>query len=157
MDYWNLINTCVAFLALMLILHSEVIQLQHVIAGVRPSSLSKPEVLKLKDRGVEIRSFDLDSPPAELDAALKGSDTVIFAMTFDASDKQPRVADAAKRVGVKRFIPDDWATPCERGVRKMYDQVCRADLRFFVHRLTSSFRKPQFKTTSSPSDSGTRL
>lgn len=41
----------------------------------------------------------------------------------DEVNKQKIIADAAKRAGVKRFIPNDWATPCVRGVRKQYDQV----------------------------------
>jgi len=49
-------------------------------------------------------------------------DTVISTVNFTEIDNQVHLADAAKRVGVKRFIPDDWATPCERGVRKMFDQ-----------------------------------
>lgn len=96
---------------------------QHVAIGVRSASLSKPEVLKLQERGVEVRAVELTDTPAKLDAALKGVDVVIFAATFTEVDKQQVWADAAKRAGVKRFIPNDWATPCERGVRKMYDQV----------------------------------
>ncbi|KLO11941.1 NAD(P)-binding protein [Schizopora paradoxa] len=102
----------------------------HVVIGVRPASLSKPEVLKLQERGVEVRAVELDAAPATIDAALKGVDTVIFATPFSETDKQPRWADAAKRVGVKRFVPDDWATPCERGVRKMYDQ--KASIRDYI-------------------------
>ncbi|KLO17833.1 NAD-binding protein [Schizopora paradoxa] len=94
----------------------------HVVIGVRPASLSKPEVLKFQERGVEVRALELTDAPEKLDTALQGVDTVIFAATYTEIDKQPRLADAAKRAGVKRFIPDDWASPCERGVRKMYDQ-----------------------------------
>jgi len=94
----------------------------NVIAGVRPTSLSKPEVSKLRERGVEIRAIELSNSPAELDAALKGVDTVISTTYFTEIDKQVHLADAAKRVGVKRFVPDDWATPCVRGVRGFYDQ-----------------------------------
>jgi len=94
----------------------------NVIVGVRPSSLSKPEVSKLRERGVEIRAVELSDSPAELDAALKGVDTVVSTTYFAEIDKQVYLADAAKRVGVKRFVPDDWATPCVRGVRKFYDQ-----------------------------------
>ncbi|KLO11907.1 NAD(P)-binding protein [Schizopora paradoxa] len=94
----------------------------HVIVGVRSSSLEKPEVSKLRERGVEIRAIELTFPPAELDAALKGVDTVISTTYYTEIDKQVPLADAAKRVGVKRFVPDDWATPCVRGVRKFYDQ-----------------------------------
>lgn len=78
---------------------------------------------KLQERGVEIRAVELSDTPAELDAALKGVDTVLVTTFFTEIGKQVHLADAAKRVGVKRFVPNDWATPCVRGVRKMYDQV----------------------------------
>jgi len=94
----------------------------NVIVGIRPASLSKPQVSKLRERGVEIRAIELSNPPAELDAALKGVETVISTTFYTEIDNQVHLADAAKRVGVKRFIPDDWASPCRRGVRKLYDQ-----------------------------------
>ncbi len=78
---------------------------------------------KLRERGVEIRAIELSNPPAELDAALKGVETVISTTFYTEIDNQVHLADAAKRVGVKRFIPDDWASPSRRGVRKLYDQV----------------------------------
>ncbi len=78
---------------------------------------------KLREHGVEIRAIELSNSPAELDAVLKGVDTVISTTFITEIDKQVRLADAAKRVGVKRFIPNDWATPCVRGLRKMFDQV----------------------------------
>lgn len=91
--------------------------------GVRRTSLSKPEVSKLRELGVEIRAVELTDSPAELDSALKGVNTVISTTVSIDVHKQVQLADAAKRVGVKRFIPDDWATPCVRGVRKLYDEV----------------------------------
>ncbi len=97
--------------------------LQNVIVGVRPASLSKPEVSELRARGVEIRVVELAGSPTELDTALKGVDTVIFATSLKVMDKQMPLADAAKRVGVKRFVPNDWASPCVRGVRKLFDRV----------------------------------
>jgi NmrA-like family len=36
---------------------------------------------------------------------------------------QKKLVDAAKRTGVKRFIPSDWATPGLPGVRKLFDDV----------------------------------
>jgi len=94
-----------------------------VIVGVRPASLSKPEVSKLQERGVEIRAIELAADSSEaIDAALKGVDIVISTIFLGAIDKQVFLADAAKRVGVKRFVPCDWASCCVRGVRKLYDQ-----------------------------------
>lgn len=80
-------------------------------------------MIKLGERGVEIRAIELSNTPSQLDAALKGVDTVISTTFYTEIDKQVHLADAAKRVGVMRFIPDDWASPCVRGVRKLYDQV----------------------------------
>ncbi|KLO11922.1 NAD(P)-binding protein [Schizopora paradoxa] len=94
----------------------------NVTLGVRPASLSKPEVLDFQKRGAEVRAVELTDAPDTLDAVLKGVDTVIFAAVFSEIDKQTLWADASKRAGVKRFIPDDWATPCVRGVRKLFDQ-----------------------------------
>lgn len=94
-----------------------------IILGVRPTSLSKPKVSEFRERGVEIRAIDLDDPTADaLDAALKGADIVISTMIFSEVEKQIPLIDAAKRAGVKRFIPSDWAPPCVRGVRRLYDQ-----------------------------------
>ena len=98
--------------------------MQHVIAGVRPSSLSKPSVLKLHERGVEIRSVDvLKDDVTQLEAAFKGVDTLISTLVYSQIDSQFKVVDAAKLADVKRFVPDDWGTACVRGVRKLYDQV----------------------------------
>ncbi|KLO11918.1 NAD(P)-binding protein [Schizopora paradoxa] len=94
----------------------------NVVVGVRPVSISKPEVNELRERGVEIRAIELSNAPHELDAALKGVDTVVSTTFYTEIDKQVHLADAAKRVGVKRFIPDDWASPCVRGVRRLYDE-----------------------------------
>ena len=63
------------------------------------------------------------SSPTELDAALKGVDTLICTTHYSEIDKQLPLVDAAKRVGVKRFIPNDWASPCVRGVMRLHDQV----------------------------------
>jgi len=93
-----------------------------VIVGVRPPSLSKPEISKLRERGVEVRAMDLSDAPEALDTTLKGVDVVISSMTYTEIEKQYPLIDAAKRVGVKRFVPDDWASACKRGVRRLYDQ-----------------------------------
>ncbi|KLO11934.1 NAD-binding protein [Schizopora paradoxa] len=98
----------------------------HVIAGVRPSSLSKPAVSKLRERGVEIRSVDVSADDvAQLGAAFQGVDILISTLVYSEIDSQIKVADAAKLAGVKRFVPDDWGTASVRGVRKLYDQKAK--------------------------------
>ena len=95
-----------------------------MVAGVRPSSASKPEVEALKSRGVEVRIIDLENWTVDQIAeALKGVDTVISTLYFGAISLQKPLVDAAKKAGVKRFVPDDWGTACVRGVRKMHDDV----------------------------------
>ncbi|KAL5514250.1 hypothetical protein ACEPAG_2338 [Sanghuangporus baumii] len=94
-----------------------------VIAGVRPSSAEKPEVKALKARGIEIRIIDLDLWIVDQIAEqLKGLDTVISALYLTAIPRQKLLADACKKAAVKRFVPDDWATACVRGVRSYHDQ-----------------------------------
>jgi len=90
---------------------------------VRPASLSKPVVSELQKRGVEIRTIDVatDAVP-ELAAAFEGADTVISTLYFTEIDREVKLADAAKLAGVKRFVTNDWATACVRGVMKIYDQ-----------------------------------
>ncbi len=67
--------------------------------------------------------MDLGDAPEALDAALRGTDIVISSTNYSEVHKQVPLVDAAKRVGVERFIPDDWAPVCVRGVRRLYDQV----------------------------------
>ncbi|KAL5498553.1 hypothetical protein ACEPAH_1907 [Sanghuangporus vaninii] len=94
-----------------------------VIAGTRPSSASKPEVQALKARGVEIRIIDLENWTVEQIAeSLQGVDTVISTIFFAEIPRQKLLVDACKKAGVKRFVPDDWATVCVRGVRQLHDQ-----------------------------------
>ena len=59
----------------------------------------------------------------EIAEYLKGVDTVISTLVFTQLDLQRPLIHAAKKAGVQRFVPDDWATPCVRGVRAFYDQV----------------------------------
>ncbi|KAL5514230.1 hypothetical protein ACEPAG_2318 [Sanghuangporus baumii] len=94
-----------------------------VIAGVRPSSAEKPEIEILKSRGVEIRIIDLENWTVDQIAKqLKGMNTVISTIYFTAIPRQKLLADACKKAAVKRFVPDDWATACVRGVRQVHDE-----------------------------------
>ncbi|KAL5514229.1 hypothetical protein ACEPAG_2317 [Sanghuangporus baumii] len=94
-----------------------------VIAGTRPSSASKPQAEALKSRGVEIRIIDLENWTVDQIAeSLKGVDTVISTILYTEILRQKLLADACKKAGVKRFVPDDWGTACVRGVRQLYDE-----------------------------------
>lgn len=43
--------------------------MENIVVGVRPTSLSKPEVSKLREIGVDIRAVELSNSSDELDAA----------------------------------------------------------------------------------------
>jgi len=95
-----------------------------VFVAVRPASKDKPAVTELQGRGAQVRLVDLETADVNsLKEALAGMDTVICALTWDKLQLQWNIIDAAKAVGVKRFVPSDWGTPCVRGVRGMYDEV----------------------------------
>ncbi|KAL5527984.1 hypothetical protein ACEPAG_6785 [Sanghuangporus baumii] len=94
-----------------------------VMAGTRPSSAFKPQVEALKSRGVEIRIIDMENWTVDQIAeSLKGADTVISATFYAEVPRQKLLADACKKAGVRRFVPDDWGTACVRGVRQLHDQ-----------------------------------
>ncbi|TDL19872.1 NAD-binding protein [Rickenella mellea] len=93
----------------------------NVVAAIRPASKDKPEVEQLKSRGVEIRLVDISAVDDSTVEALRGVDIVISATSGSTISAQKQLVDAAKKAGVKRFIPNDWASPCIRGVRQYYD------------------------------------
>ncbi|KAL5495816.1 hypothetical protein ACEPAI_1280 [Sanghuangporus weigelae] len=95
----------------------------HVIAAVRPSSTSKPQVGDFKSRGVEIRILYLENRSVDQIAEpFQGVDIVISTIYITEILRQKVLVDACKKAGVKRFIPDDWAIPSIRGVRKLGDE-----------------------------------
>ncbi|KAL5514231.1 hypothetical protein ACEPAG_2319 [Sanghuangporus baumii] len=94
-----------------------------VIAGTRPSSASKPQAEALKSRGVEIRIIDLENWTVDRIAeSFQVVDTVISTTFYAEVPRQKLLADACKKAGVNRFIPDDWGTACVRGVRQLHDE-----------------------------------
>ncbi|KAL5534779.1 hypothetical protein ACEPAG_1243 [Sanghuangporus baumii] len=91
----------------------------HIIAAVRPSLTSKPRVGVFKSRGVEIRILDLENWTVDQIAELfQGVDIVISTLYITEMLRQKVLVDECKKAGVKRFIPDDWAIPSIRGIRK---------------------------------------
>ncbi|TDL14037.1 NAD-binding protein [Rickenella mellea] len=93
-----------------------------VIAAIRPAPKDKPEVILLKSRRVEIRLADLNAIDDTISEVFRGVDVVISAAEWKTLPAQKQLIDAANHAGVKRFIPNDWATPCVRGVRKLDDE-----------------------------------
>jgi hypothetical protein len=97
---------------------------QQVKVPVRPSSVDKPSTIALRSKGATIIPFDIaTSSGDDLEDVIAGADTVICAIVFNKLDLQPKLIDAAKKAGTKRFVPCDFGTPGRRGVRKLHDQV----------------------------------
>ncbi|EIN05580.1 NAD(P)-binding protein [Punctularia strigosozonata HHB-11173 SS5] len=96
----------------------------HFDVGIltRPASASKPAVLALKDKGVQVRVGDAATDDVEtLAKALSGAEVLISAVSAYALQYQYRLFDAAKVAGVKRVVPCDFGTYTPRGVRAMAD------------------------------------
>ncbi|KAI0764288.1 NAD-P-binding protein [Trametes elegans] len=93
-----------------------------VAALVRPSSLEKPAVKELRASGVEIRPGDVTDPADKLKEVLSGVDIIVCTIIATLIEAQRELFRVAKEVGVKRVVPNDWATPGQRGVRQLHDQ-----------------------------------
>ncbi|KAI0756723.1 NAD-P-binding protein [Daedaleopsis nitida] len=90
-------------------------------AMIRPGSLAKPDVEKLRSLGVEIRVGDVGDGLDKLKKLLEGVHTFISAVSAMAITAQEDLVRASKEVGVKRFIPCDFGTPGAKGVRELHD------------------------------------
>ncbi|KAF8146499.1 hypothetical protein K438DRAFT_1780877 [Mycena galopus ATCC 62051] len=86
-----------------------------VEALVRPSSVAKPEIKKLADRGIKIRVGDIEGPVEALVDILAGIDVLISAIDPISTLSQIRLATAAKEAGVKRFVPCAFMTVAPPG------------------------------------------
>jgi hypothetical protein len=95
-----------------------------VVALIRPASVSKPFVLKLKERGVEVRIGDATDSIEVLVAILKDIGVVISAISAGSQLAQLALVTAAKQAGVKRFVPCAFITVARAGgVMELRDQV----------------------------------
>jgi len=84
-------------------------------------------VLDFNSKGVTTRPFDLDNfTSGDAEKLFKGIDVVIaaFKWTDYYGRTQYALIDSAKKAGVSRFVPCDFASSCVRGVRDMFDIVC---------------------------------
>ena len=54
---------------------------------------------------------------------LRGVDILISSVDARVIGEQREILRAAKEVGVKRVVPDNWATPGAKGVRLLTDVV----------------------------------
>ncbi|KAL2694915.1 hypothetical protein Neosp_001504 [[Neocosmospora] mangrovei] len=95
-----------------------------VTALVRPSSLSKPEVLELKEMGVKVVGADLTGPEEDLKAILTDMDVVISAVNATALLNEIPLINAAKSAGVGRYVPCFFATVVPpNGILRLRDVV----------------------------------
>ncbi|KAJ8071882.1 hypothetical protein OCU04_002190 [Sclerotinia nivalis] len=86
-----------------------------VTALVRPASAEKPDVKSLTARGVKILVADIGSPVEDLVPAITGTDVLISAIGGVAQLAQMNLVTAAKKAGVKRFVPCDFASVAPPG------------------------------------------
>lgn len=95
---------------LLLITASKANYAQQVDILVRPSSAAKPQVKAIAERGVSIRIADIAGPVDELAVQLEGVDILISAIDARSLLSQIDLATAAKKAGVKRFVPCNFAS-----------------------------------------------
>lgn len=97
---------------------------KRLAASVRPKSVENPEVSTLRELGVDIKPVDWqNASAAELDELFKGTETVICTCNGAGLLDQKHLIDAAKRNGIRRFIPSDFAIPVPHGVMNLHDTV----------------------------------
>lgn len=96
-----------------------------ITAVTRAASLNSRSNEELKSLGVKIVAADLNGPEADLVNLLTGTDIVISAIFAYVLPEQIPLASAAKKAGVKRFIPCHFGTACPPGgVMLLRDVVC---------------------------------
>ncbi|KAL4881354.1 hypothetical protein BJY04DRAFT_188713 [Aspergillus karnatakaensis] len=72
---------------------------------IRPSSVDKPAVKAIEQRGIKARVADLSASVEDLTKALTGTDIFISAIGPGDLLHQKTLVRAAKAAGVKRFVP----------------------------------------------------
>ncbi|KAJ6552935.1 isoflavone reductase family protein [Mycena capillaripes] len=86
-----------------------------VEALVRPSSADTPAVKRLVERGVKIQVADIAGDTDELVPILTGVDVFISAIDAVNQLAQLGIVTAAKKAGVKRFVPCAFTTVAPAG------------------------------------------
>ena len=84
--------------------------------------MSKPANVAIREKGIELRALDLDSTEDSIVTALAGIDILISAVGPRAQLSQIPLAFAAKRAGIKRFVPCAFAPIVPVGVHRSRDQ-----------------------------------
>lgn len=79
---------------------------------------------KIAERGVKVVIADINSPIEELVSIQKGIDVTVSAIDARSQLSQINLATAAKKAGVKRFVPCAWISVAPpEGVMILRDQV----------------------------------
>ena len=77
--------------------------------------MQKPAIVALQERGAHIRRCDLRGSEDSLVDALSGIDVVISCVGPSEQQDQIPLAKAAKKAGVKRFVPCGFITVAPPG------------------------------------------
>jgi hypothetical protein len=86
--------------------------------------MHKPAIKVLQERGAIIRTADLGGSDEDLTRVLTDIDIVISCVGAEQQRNQIALANAAKKVGVKRFIPCGFITVVPPGgIMWLRDQV----------------------------------
>lgn len=79
---------------------------------------------KIAERGVKVVIADINGPIEELVSIQKGIDVTVSAIDAQSQLSQMNLATAAKKAGVKRFVPCAWTSVAPpEGVMILRDHV----------------------------------
>lgn len=84
--------------------------------------MSKPANVALKARGIQLRALDLEASEDSIVTALKDIDILVSAIGPRDQLAQIPLATAAKKAGVKRFVPCGFGPVLPVGVHRSRDQ-----------------------------------
>ncbi|KAJ3344348.1 hypothetical protein HDU93_000138 [Gonapodya sp. JEL0774] len=97
-----------------------------VAALVRPASLTNTShaarLAEFRSLGIEIRSGNVRDSEFDMRRWLDGVETVISCVVYGELLAQREVVSIAKQMGVKRFVPSDFAAACPKGVMALQDK-----------------------------------
>ncbi|KAJ0347319.1 hypothetical protein KNSL1_006528 [Colletotrichum chrysophilum] len=95
-----------------------------ITAIARPSSATNQKYTDLRSRGIKVIAVELTGPEDALVEALANIDVVISTVSVASFKDQILLAKAAKKAGVKRFVPSEFAMVIPpKGVHDLQDMV----------------------------------
>ncbi|KAK2743139.1 isoflavone reductase family protein [Colletotrichum kahawae] len=93
-----------------------------ITALARPSSATNQKYTNLRSRGVKVVAVELTGPEDALVEALTNIDVIISTVSVASFKDQIPLAKAAKKAGVKRFVPSEFAMVIPpKGVHDLQD------------------------------------